>query len=107
MSQDQATSNEELLRSAISFKASSGIPSPLQSVAARNGLLGPHHGTEAALFAQSCQDMATQQRLELVSWLRKVVGHGLSSQRVGGDNLTRLNLIFSFFPPPPDQGSWG
>lgn len=106
-SQDQATSSEELLRSAISFKASSGIPSPLQSVAARNGLLGPHHGTEAALFAQSCQDMATQQRLELVSWLRKVVGHGLSSQRVGGDNLTRLNLIFSFFPPPPDQGSWG
>ena len=107
MSQDQATSSEELLRSAISFKASSGIPSPLQSVAARNGLLGPHHGTEAALFAQSCQDMATQQRLELVSWLRKVVGHGLSSQRVGGDNLTKLNHILSFFPPPPDQGSWG
>ena len=107
MSQDQATSSEELLRSAISCKASSGIPSPLQSVAARNGLLGPHHGTEAALFTQPCQDMATQQRLELVSWLRKVVGHGLSSQRVGGDNLTRLNLIFSFFPPPPDQGRCG
>ena len=105
MSQDQANSTEDLLRSAISFKASSGIPSPLQSVAARNGLLGPHHGTEAALVALCCQDMAKQQRL--VSWLRKVVGHGLSSQRVGGDNLTRLNLIFSFFPPPPDQGGWG
>ena len=59
MSQDQANSTEDLLRSAISFKAISGIPSPLQSVAARNGLLGPHHGTEAALVAQSCQDMAT------------------------------------------------
>ena len=59
MSQDQANSTEDLLRSAISFKASSGIPSPLQSVAARIGLLGPHHGTEAALVAQSCQDMAT------------------------------------------------
>ena len=57
-SQDQATSSEELLRSATSCKASSRIPSPLQSVAARNGLLGPHHGTEAALVAQSCQDMA-------------------------------------------------
>ena len=34
-SQDQAISTEDLLRSAISVKASSGIPSPLQSVAAR------------------------------------------------------------------------
>ena len=58
-SQDQAISTEDLLRSAISVKASSGIPSSLQSVAARRGLLGPRHGTEAALVAQSCQDMAT------------------------------------------------
>ena len=57
MSQDQATSSEELLTSAISFKASSGIPSPLQSVAARNGLLGPHQGTAGALVAQPCQCM--------------------------------------------------
>ena len=59
MSQDQAISTEDLLRLAISCNASSGMPSPLQSVAARNGLLGPHHGTEAALVAQSCQDKAT------------------------------------------------
>ena len=58
-SQDQASSTEDLLRSAISVKASSGIPSPLQSVAARRGLLGPHQGTEGALVAQSCQDMVT------------------------------------------------
>ena len=58
-SQDYATSTEDLLRSAISVKASSGIPSPLQSVAARKGLLGQHQGTDGALVAQSCQDMAT------------------------------------------------
>ena len=61
-SQDQASSTEDLLRSAISFKASSGIPSPLQSVAARRGLFGPHQGTEGALVAQSCQDMATDNK---------------------------------------------
>ena len=58
-SQDQASSTEDLLKSSISVKASSGIPSPLQSVAARRGLLGPHQGTEGALVAQSCQDMVT------------------------------------------------
>ena len=110
-SQDQASSTEDLLKSTSSVKASSGIPSPLQSVAARRGLLGPHRHRRCLgrpILPRHGDRQQRQQRLELVSWLRKVVGHGLSSQRVGGDNLTMLNHIFLSSPlPPTKQGNWG
>jgi len=111
-SQDQASSTEDLLRSAISVKASSGIPSPLQSVAARRGLLGPHQGTEGALVAQSCQDMVTDNNDSKDSSSRHGYGrlwamYSLLNELNGTTLPGESTFVLYSTLPPTKQGNWG